>query len=46
MSYDPADDFERPPLMEGAPARPHVLYRLRSEEWQTPRGLPGGGPGR
>jgi RimJ/RimL family protein N-acetyltransferase len=46
MSHDPADDFERPPLMEGAPARPHVLYRLRSEEWQTPRGLPGGGPGR
>ena len=46
MSHDPADDFERPPLMEGAPARPHVLYRLRSEEWQTPQGLPGGGPGR
>jgi RimJ/RimL family protein N-acetyltransferase len=42
MSHDPADDFERPPPTEGAAARPHVLYRLRREEWRA-RSLPGGG---
>jgi RimJ/RimL family protein N-acetyltransferase len=43
MSHDPADDFHRPPLAEGEPARPHVLYRLRREDWAARRGLPGGG---
>ena len=46
MSHDPADDFERPPLTEGAPARPHVLYRLRREDWSARRSLLAGGEGR
>ena len=43
MRHDSADDFERPPLTEGAPARPHVLYRLRREDWSARRSLPAGG---
>lgn len=39
MSRDPADDFDRPPLTEGAAARPHVLYRLRAAEWHRRRAL-------
>jgi ribosomal-protein-alanine N-acetyltransferase len=42
MRHDPADDFERPPLTDGAPARTHVLYRLRREDWAARRSLPGG----
>ena len=40
MTHDPADDFERPPLSDGAPACPHVLYRMRAAEWHTRRALP------
>jgi RimJ/RimL family protein N-acetyltransferase len=44
MTYDPEDDFERPPLSQGAPARPHLLYRLRREDWAAARrGLPARG---
>jgi RimJ/RimL family protein N-acetyltransferase len=43
MTYDPADDFDHPLQPEGAPARPHVLYRLRREDWEARQGLRGGG---
>lgn len=33
MHRDPADDFQHPRLPEGHPVRPHVLYRLRRDEW-------------
>ena len=33
MRRDPADDFEHPDLEPGHPLRPHVLYRLRSDEF-------------
>lgn len=33
MTHNPADDFEHPSLPEGHPLRPHVLYRLKREEW-------------
>lgn len=33
MHRDPADDFEHPKVPKGHPLRPHVLYRLRSDEW-------------
>ena len=34
MRRDPADDFDHPRLEEGHPLRPHVLYRLRAEDWK------------
>jgi len=34
MSRDPADDFDHPSIPVGHPLRPHVMYRLRREEWQ------------
>lgn len=42
MHRDPADDFEHPNVEEGHPVRPHVLYRLRREEWNR---APATGPG-
>jgi RimJ/RimL family protein N-acetyltransferase len=33
LHHDPADDFEYPNLPPGHPLRPHVLYRLRREEF-------------
>jgi RimJ/RimL family protein N-acetyltransferase len=33
MTHDPADDFLHPNLPADHPMRPHVLYRLRREEW-------------
>jgi RimJ/RimL family protein N-acetyltransferase len=33
LTRDPADDFLHPNLPEGHPLRPHVLYRLRREDW-------------
>jgi RimJ/RimL family protein N-acetyltransferase len=33
MHRDPADDFEYPSFPPGHPLRPHVLYRLRREEF-------------
>jgi ribosomal-protein-alanine N-acetyltransferase len=33
MTRDPADDFLHPNLPDGHPQRPHVLYRLRREDW-------------
>jgi RimJ/RimL family protein N-acetyltransferase len=33
MTRDPADDFDHPNFAEGDPLRPHVLYRLRREDW-------------
>ena len=34
LHRDPADDFEYPNLPPGHPLRPHLLYRLRREEFQ------------
>jgi len=33
MTRDPADDFDHPALPEGHSLRPHVLYRLRRQDW-------------
>ena len=33
MTRSPVDDFEHPDIPEGHPLRPHVLYRLRREDW-------------
>lgn len=33
MTRDPADDFEHPAIAAGHPLRPHVLYRLRAEDF-------------
>jgi len=35
LHRDPADDFEHPRVVAGHALRPHVLYRLRRDEWQT-----------
>jgi RimJ/RimL family protein N-acetyltransferase len=35
MTHDAADDFDHPLLAEDDPIRPHVLYRLRREEFRT-----------
>ena len=35
MRRDPADDFEHPALLPGHALRPHVLYRIRAEDWPT-----------
>jgi ribosomal-protein-alanine N-acetyltransferase len=34
MHRDPADDFDNPNVPEGSPIRPHVLFRLRRDDWQ------------
>jgi RimJ/RimL family protein N-acetyltransferase len=34
MTRSPADDFEHPDVPVGHPIRPHVLYRLRREQWE------------
>jgi ribosomal-protein-alanine N-acetyltransferase len=34
MSRDPREDFDHPLIPEGHRLRPHVLYRLRLEEWK------------
>jgi len=39
MRHAPSEDFDHPALPAGHPLRPHVLYRLSSEEW---RGHAGG----
>jgi len=33
FTHHPADDFYHPRLPAGHPLRPHVLYRLRRENW-------------
>lgn len=35
MTRDPADDFEHPGIAEGHPLRPHVLYRLKAEDFRS-----------
>ena len=35
MTRSPGDDFENPSLAVGHPMRPHVLYRLRRDEWRN-----------
>jgi RimJ/RimL family protein N-acetyltransferase len=37
MHRDPAEDFDHPSVPVGHPVRPHVLYRLRAEEWRARR---------
>jgi RimJ/RimL family protein N-acetyltransferase len=39
MHTDPAEDFDHPAVPEGHPVRPHVLYRLTSEEWRGRRAV-------
>ena len=34
MHHDEVDDFDHPKLQEGHPLKRHVLYRLKSNEWQ------------
>lgn len=34
MHCDPKDDFDNPKIAEGDRLRPHVLYRLRNNEWK------------
>lgn len=38
MRHDRGHDFEHPRLPEGHPLRPHVLYRLRREDWHQRSG--------
>lgn len=33
MTHDPSEDFEHPNLPASHPMRPHVLYRLRRQDW-------------
>lgn len=33
LRYDPSEDFDHPGVPEGSPLRPHVLYRLRRDEF-------------
>ena len=33
MTRTPADDFQHPALPEGHALRPHVLYRVRRDQW-------------
>lgn len=33
MTHTPADDFDHPALPEGHPLRPHVLYRIRRDDF-------------
>jgi len=37
MHRDPSDDFAHPHIPAGHPLRPHVMYRLRREEWAQTR---------
>lgn len=37
MTRDPGDDFEHPRIPVGHPLRPHVLYRLRRDDWRRAR---------
>ncbi len=39
MSYDPADDFDHPRVVEGNPIRRQVLYRLSRGNWRSSRGV-------
>jgi RimJ/RimL family protein N-acetyltransferase len=34
MHHDEVDDFDHPKLQEGHPLKRHVLYRIKSNEWQ------------
>ncbi|MGO9905464.1 MAG: GNAT family N-acetyltransferase [Solirubrobacteraceae bacterium] len=40
MSRNPGDDFDHPSVPDG-PLRRHVLYRIRSEQWQATRSRTG-----
>jgi ribosomal-protein-alanine N-acetyltransferase len=35
LRRDPREDFEHPSLPPGHPLRPHVLYRVRRDEWHA-----------
>jgi RimJ/RimL family protein N-acetyltransferase len=35
MRRDPAEDFLQPGLPDDHRLQPHVLYRLRREQWET-----------
>jgi len=36
MHHAEVDDFDHPKLQEGHPLKRHVLYRIKSNEWQLP----------
>ena len=38
MHHSSKDDFDHPKLPEGHPLRRHVLYRLKSTEWEKQKG--------
>ena len=40
MRRDRADDFDHPNLPAGHPQRPHVLYRLRRDQWRASADAP------
>ncbi len=33
LRHDPDGDFEHPSVPDGSPLKPHVLYRLRRDDW-------------
>ncbi|MBA2531908.1 MAG: GNAT family N-acetyltransferase [Nocardioidaceae bacterium] len=35
MRHDPVDDFDHPAVPPGSAIRPHVLYRLRRQDWSA-----------
>jgi hypothetical protein len=37
MHSDPAEHFLHPAIAAGDPLAPHVLYRLKAEEWPARR---------
>ena len=39
MTRDPKDDFNHPLIPEGHRLRPHVLYRLKRDEWKPQYGV-------
>jgi 3-dehydroquinate dehydratase / shikimate dehydrogenase len=40
MNHDETNDFDHPKLSDGHPLKRHVLYRLKSNEWQKLQGMP------
>jgi ribosomal-protein-alanine N-acetyltransferase len=41
LARDAHGDFDHPKLPEGHPLRPHVLYRMGSEQWRSTQSGPG-----
>ena len=43
MIHDPTDDFEHPKIPLGHRLRPHVLYRIKRQQWTVRRNRAGAG---